>query len=151
MDKAQLQKSFDAVFADAGAHVRSGEAAAVEFSDLVLDQATFRGVPCEVEYIRSLSVGEPGDDGSLCTQMLMVTIGPREFGRAYGQEVRQVSFLWSDAAVAAEWLVDMAEMLREAKELMLRDEAFQREVALAEAAELRACLKPSVRGARHAL
>lgn len=151
MDQAQLRHSFDAIFADADAHVRSGEAAAIELSSLVLDLTAFCGVPCEVEYIRSLCVGEPGDEEIVCTQMLMVTIGSREFGRAYGQEVRQVSFLWSEAAVAAEWRVDMAEMLSQAKELMLPYDAFQREVALAEASELRASLKPSVRSARHAL
>ena len=125
----------------AAAYVRSGEANPADFSVLILENAGFHGVGCEVEYSYNLEVLEPEGVQRPVKQMLMVTVSSHEIGQAYGQSVFAFGSDWKKEIEGVDVVDGVAKAFAAAHAEMLAAPKFQLELALSQALELRACVK----------
>ncbi|MGV3569865.1 MAG: hypothetical protein ACO1PB_04635 [Ramlibacter sp.] len=151
MDVDKLRGCFEIAFAQATAHVRSGDPDPAEFSATALETRRFHGVDCEVELNYSLKVEQAEGAERPVTQMLMVSISPIAGGRAYAQEQAGVESNWVGAPERLDYEAEGPATLSRAVASLTTDEAFQAAMALAEAEELRGLIKRGRAGVKASL
>lgn len=141
MDIGAMRERFDEAFAQAAAHVRSGEPEPAEFSESVLETSRVHGVECEVELNYSLTVAQAEGAERPVTQMLVVSVSPIDGGRAYAQELAGVESDWTGGPSRMDCEAEGEATLARAVAALTDNEAFQTAMALAEAEELRSSIK----------